>query len=311
MIGTILALIGKRGRQGLWNGLGNLWNRYTGSDLTGSEREANAWSAEQAQIQRDWETEMSNTAYQRQVKDMQAAGLNPALMYGGAGSSGATTPNVSAPSSVSPQFGGLSDLFGSIMDMALLGAQIQNIKADTRQKNAGAAGQEITNTNLDAQMKATIASSLASAESTKVDTLYRNLLIQYGMPEAEVNRILNDIRVGDSTISRNDAESELAKANSAYAVVKSKIDLAKLPYELRSMDASAREARARAIVDEFRGAYMQQNGTDVPSGAIASLVGLLTNTFHSVDKETESGWKEFNTRTLFPFIDMLLNAFGK
>lgn len=296
------------------NQLGSFINSYTQGELTGAAREANAFNAEEAQKQRDWEEEMSNTAYQRQVKDMQSAGLNPAVMYGGSGSSGASTPSGSSASSVSPSGHDFSGLLSSIMDMALLGAQIKNINADTANKSAEAAGRNITNANLDAQMKSAIESTLASAESAKAEALYKNLLIQYGMPEAEVQNVLKQIAIGDSTISKNEAEAELARVNAAYAEVKKKIDLDKLPYELDSMSASAREARAKAIVDEFRGAYMRQNNTDVPSGAIASLVGLVSNAFHGLESEAESGesgWNNLNTRTLFPFIDMLLSAFGK
>lgn len=49
----------------------------------------NAWSAEQAQKQMDFQREMSNTAHQREVKDLQAAGLNPILSV----NSGASVPN--------------------------------------------------------------------------------------------------------------------------------------------------------------------------------------------------------------------------
>lgn len=47
------------------------------------------YNAQQAQIDRDYQTYMSNTAYQRAVKDLLAAGLNPILA---AGNMGASTP---------------------------------------------------------------------------------------------------------------------------------------------------------------------------------------------------------------------------
>lgn len=52
----------------------------------------NTWSAEQAQKQMDFQREMSNTAHQREVADLKAAGLNPVL----SANSGASVPNGAA-----------------------------------------------------------------------------------------------------------------------------------------------------------------------------------------------------------------------
>lgn len=133
----------------------SLANKITGSALTGAEKQANAFSASEAQKQRDWETEMSNTAYQRQVADMRAAGVNPAMAMNG--SSGASTPSGSAASSVSPQSGvDFQDIMSLIMlplqrklinaqakqatdqgDAALITARANERNAGTNERNAG------------------------------------------------------------------------------------------------------------------------------------------------------------------------------
>lgn len=50
----------------------------------------NAWSAEQAQKQMEFQERMSSTAHQREIADLQAAGLNPVLS---AQTNGASTPS--------------------------------------------------------------------------------------------------------------------------------------------------------------------------------------------------------------------------
>lgn len=60
-----------------------------------SQANANAQNIELARENREWATEMSNTAVQRRVEDMKKAGINPLLSVGGA-SAGASTPQGSS-----------------------------------------------------------------------------------------------------------------------------------------------------------------------------------------------------------------------
>ena len=72
---------------------------------------------------------MSNTAVQRRVKDLTKAGGNPALAFTGGQS--ASTPSISAPT-VEPTFRP-EWTKGSVGTAALLGAQLDQVKASTQE----------------------------------------------------------------------------------------------------------------------------------------------------------------------------------
>lgn len=65
------------------------------------QRETNQMNIMENQKNRDFQEQMSNTAYQRASQDMKTAGLNPAMMFG-SGSS-ASTPSGGVPSLQAPR----------------------------------------------------------------------------------------------------------------------------------------------------------------------------------------------------------------
>lgn len=65
------------------------------------QRETNALSIQENQKNRDFQEQMSSTAYQRASKDMESAGLNPAMMFGSG--SAASSPSGGVPSLTAPK----------------------------------------------------------------------------------------------------------------------------------------------------------------------------------------------------------------
>lgn len=126
--------------------------------LNRASRQQNSFNAAEAVKDRLWQEKMfdkqvvlDNTAYQRQVSDMQAAGLNPALLYGSGAGSGASTPAAGSGAQASASYAppqSLSDLMALpklLSDIRVQQAQIDNIEADTALKNSQTKGNQIDN----------------------------------------------------------------------------------------------------------------------------------------------------------------------
>lgn len=142
-----------------------------------ANRENNAFQASQADINRQWNLDISNTAHQREVADMKAAGINPMVSgMGGSGAGGGSSPMPST--SPAPDMTGAAGLRGAA-SIANSAKDIISWVTDMKQKDASIGA---TNAAADAS-KASASSAKATAIKTLTEVPLNKLKLQQGTLE--------------------------------------------------------------------------------------------------------------------------------
>ena len=102
--------------------------------LMSLSQQNNEWSALQAQKQMDFQERMSNTAHQREIADLQAAGLNPVLS---AKLGGASTPVGAQGTTDTSITGSIVQLMDKMLDVEQSNAQMNLTREIANMRGSG------------------------------------------------------------------------------------------------------------------------------------------------------------------------------
>ena len=275
------------------------------------------FQSQQAQLSRQWTEDFYNqySSPGAMVKQYQAAGLNPALMYG-SGQTVGSTPSSASPSggsSISPDlvnpmqsFEQLGSIGSQLAGMFKLKADIDNVKADTEYKREQTEAMKIQNFYNPYQFEQDLKQGQLNLQNT-----------QYGFKLAEMQLKLGDDELLNNLINRNNTLANTFKTN--VEGVKTLLEQGLVIAETNLAKAKAREVNADAFRKEWLSDFIKQN--DIDPSLANSMYSLMVQFAGSIDKKVfgspeqpgaiQKGWDFLNGRNTSFSLDNFLKDKAK
>lgn len=148
--------------------VGDLGSAAIGGGLSFlGQSSANSSNQQMAANQMAFQERMDNTKYQRTVKDLQAAGLNPMMAYG---NMGAGSPSGALGVGAQNTMAGFGNAIANIKpsEISKRGAETANLREQNDLINATTAKEAATAKNLEQQTKTNAVQELVNAEQLNV-----------------------------------------------------------------------------------------------------------------------------------------------
>lgn len=286
---------------------GSLWNKVTGNDLTPAEQKTMDFNAQQAELNRQFQSAEADEARQWQedyylkyespqarIRQYEDAGLNPALLYGSNLGSG-SPPSTSVPSGSVASVGFPSDgtgLLDFIGQMLSIKSQISLNKAKATQamSDANKADAEASESKQRQDWNPKLWQSQLDTGVVSRDNL-----------RAGIEKLKSDINLNASKVQLTDAQIKETLASVDNTVV----DTAKKQLEIDGVRVNNELLAAKVIEVQTQSMLNQAltalNKSNTESVNIANFVSEL-------DKETAAKFHGSMPKNIYDLVPKLANG---
>lgn len=226
--------------------IGNLFGMKGAQDANHANAQQvaqqNAFNAQQAELNRQFQERMSNTQWQRGVADLRAAGLNPALAYQQGGASAPTGSSASGgaarmDNTLAQMPNGISTSLSTALDALSTLAQVQKTKAETANVNMNAELTRMQTGLIGRTMESTVTSAQQKARQDQIKTT-----IDQGTAAAAIEAAQRNLRIQSSTANELDARAANEQATNPIKQLEAIIPRLILPWIGGAMQLNSKEA---------------------------------------------------------------------